>query len=231
MIPRIIHQTWKTKEIPDDWKESVLSWQGQHPGWEYVLWTDVDLERFIIERYPWFAETYRDYPCAIQRVDASRYFILYEYGGIYSDLDIICRGNCDFLLGHGVIIPRTKPLGFSNDLMMAEPKHPFFLQMINNLRSAHIKFSRNPLLLRHFRILLSAGSLYLTRQYNAYSDQKGIYIMPQSLYSGDGETSLVRHTRGNSWHAWDSKLLCFIFDNLRKIVLSIVTLSIVIFIT
>jgi mannosyltransferase OCH1-like enzyme len=154
MIPKIIHQTWKTEEVPIEWEESRASWQRFHPDWQYMFWTDRDLERFITKRYQWFTGIYRDYPYAIQRIDAARYFILYEYGGIYSDLDIICKRNCDFLLSHAAIIPKTEPLGFSNDLMLVEPKHPFFLQMIANLAKAHRKFSQNLLLLRHFRVML-----------------------------------------------------------------------------
>ena len=219
MIPRIIHQTWKTREIPDGWKESGPSWQRFHPDWQYILWTDEDLERLITERHPWFADTYRDYPYAIQRVDAARYFILYEYGGIYSDLDILCSRPCDSLLDHRAIIPETKPLGFSNDLMMAEPKHPFLSQVIHNLGAAHRGFSRNPFLLRHFRVMLSTGPLFLTRQYHTYPGNAGIFILPPSLYTGTGTMALVRHIRGNSWHAWDSRLLGFLFDHARIILL------------
>ncbi len=219
MIPKIIHQTWKTAEVPRDWEESRVSWQRFHPDWQYVFWTDSDLERFISERYPWFIETYRDYPYAIQRVDAARYFILYEYGGIYSDLDVICNRNCDFLLPYKVVIPKTEPLGFSNDLMMAEPKHPFFLQVMENLAKAHRKFSRNPLLLRHFRVMLSTGPLYLTGQYRACPVNDEVSILQQSLYSGKEATSIVRHIRGNSWHAWDSRLLGFLLDHARILLL------------
>ena len=215
MIPKIIHQTWKTREIPAGWSDSIPSWKRLHPDWRHILWTDADLERFIAGRFPRFIETYRDYPCAIQRVDAARYFILYQYGGIYSDLDIVCTKSCDFLRSHAAVIPRTEPLGFSNDLMMAEAKHPFFRQLIDNLGKAHRRFSGHPLLLRHFRVLLSTGSLYLTRQYRACPGKGGVFLLPGPLYTGGGPEALVRHLPGNSWHAWDSRLLGFLFDPLR----------------
>ncbi len=224
MIPAIIHQTWKTGDIPPEWKESRISWQRLHPDWQYIFWTDSDLERFIEERYPWFLDIYRDYPYAIQRIDAARYFILYEYGGIYSDLDIICERNCDFLRSHPAVIPETEPFGFSNDLIMSEPKHPFFLQMIENLGKAHCKFSRHPLLLRHFRVMLSTGPFYLTRQYHDCSEKKGIFILPLSLYNGQEATSIVRHIHGGSWHAWDSRLLGFLFYHGRMILLVLAAL-------
>lgn len=217
MIPKIIHQTWKTREIPEAWKDSIPSWRRFHPDWRHILWTDKDLEQFIADRFPWFIDTYQAYPYDIQRVDAARYFILYEYGGIYSDLDIICTGNCDFLLCNEVVIPKTEPMGFSNDLMMAEAHHPFFEYLIKNLAAAHRRSSRNPFLLRHFRVMLSAGPLYLSCHYSSWSDREKIHILPSSLYSGTEPTAVVRHIQGNSWHAWDSRLLGFLFDMMQQL--------------
>ena len=37
---------------------------------------------------PNFLAPYRSYPYDIQRADAIRYFILFEFGGLYLDLDI-----------------------------------------------------------------------------------------------------------------------------------------------
>ena len=42
-IPKIIHQTWKTKEVPEKWKKSQEEWQRLHPDWLYILWTDEDI--------------------------------------------------------------------------------------------------------------------------------------------------------------------------------------------
>ncbi len=36
MIPQIIHQTWKTNNIPEQFKDSAASWKRHHPQWEYL---------------------------------------------------------------------------------------------------------------------------------------------------------------------------------------------------
>jgi mannosyltransferase OCH1-like enzyme len=51
------------------------------------LWTDELSMEFIAREYPWFLETFQNYPYPIQRADAIRYFVLAHYGGIYIDLD------------------------------------------------------------------------------------------------------------------------------------------------
>jgi len=90
MVSRTIHQTWKDKNIPDHFLPWIKSWKDTHPDWEYKLWTDDDNRRLIKEKYEWFLPTYDNYEFNIQRADAIRCFILYEYGGLYADVDIWC---------------------------------------------------------------------------------------------------------------------------------------------
>ena len=55
------------------------------------LWTDEKAREFIAKEYPWFLETFDNYPYPIQRADSIRYFVLSHYGGVYLDLDDVCR--------------------------------------------------------------------------------------------------------------------------------------------
>lgn len=45
-----------------------------------------------------YRDVYNSYPYAVQRWDMIRYLILYEYGGIYADLDYECIDALDSLL-------------------------------------------------------------------------------------------------------------------------------------
>ena len=51
----------------------------------------------MAQHYPHLLETFKSYPFNIQRADAIRYMVLEHYGGVYIDLDIICRRRLDFL--------------------------------------------------------------------------------------------------------------------------------------
>ena len=92
-IPKIIHQTWKSRDLPDNFKKWSKIIKDLHPDWEYKLWTDEDNRNFIKNHYSWFLKTYDNYDVHIKRVDAVRYFYLYHYGGVYIDLDFICLKN------------------------------------------------------------------------------------------------------------------------------------------
>ena len=85
-IPKLIHQTWKERQVPPSHAAYQQSWLTHHPAWEYRLWTDADNRAFLAQHYAWFLPIYDYYPQPIMRVDAVRYFILYHYGGLYVDL-------------------------------------------------------------------------------------------------------------------------------------------------
>lgn len=89
-IPRIIHQSWKTHELPEKFLEWATSWKHKNPDFAYKLWNDTENRNLIVEHYPWFLHTYDSLPQNIHRVDASRLFYMHKYGGIYSDLDLEC---------------------------------------------------------------------------------------------------------------------------------------------
>src|SRR5687767_12967661 len=37
-IPKILHQTWKTKDLPPNFLRWRLSWLRNHPHWQHHLW-------------------------------------------------------------------------------------------------------------------------------------------------------------------------------------------------
>jgi hypothetical protein len=61
--------------------------------------------QLIADKFPWFVDTYRSYPHNIQRADVLRYFVLYEYGGIYlvragggsASMHVLATSTCEDL--------------------------------------------------------------------------------------------------------------------------------------
>jgi hypothetical protein len=97
-IPKIIHQTWKTNNIPEKCKKWVASWKEKNPDWEYRLWTDEDNRNLIKEYFPKFLKIYDSYSRPIYRADIARYCIVYIHGGVYADLDFECLKPLDKLI-------------------------------------------------------------------------------------------------------------------------------------
>ena len=98
MIPKIIHQTWKTKNLPVDFKKYSSTWKNLHPNWDYRLYDDNDC-LFIVKKYfPQFLDTYLNLPTPVMKADMFRYIILYKFGGLYADIDAEALKSFDQLV-------------------------------------------------------------------------------------------------------------------------------------
>ena len=42
-IPKIIHQTWKNTNLPDNYKKWSNTWKTKNKDWKYMFWSDDDL--------------------------------------------------------------------------------------------------------------------------------------------------------------------------------------------
>lgn len=137
-IPQIIHQTAPADESKWNpiWKPCQASWKENFPDWEYRMWTDEDLDELIKTKYSWFYPTYTGYPKNINRFDAARYFILYEHGGIYADMDYECTKNFEHLLPIGKACANESPWNhekYQNALMASPPRHPYWEKVWDEL--------------------------------------------------------------------------------------------------
>ncbi|KAK0191095.1 glycosyltransferase family 32 protein [Armillaria mellea] len=215
-IPRILHQTWRTETLPEKWRPVSQECRELMPDYEYMLWTDDSSRDFISEHYPWFLDTFNDYRYPIQRADAIRYFILHHYGGVYLDLDIGCKRPLDPLLAYPVILPKTIPVGISNDLIFSEKGHPFMAQVIHSL----VTFDHS-WILNYPTVMFSTGPMFLSVQYSIFTSSHAsavsdpIRVLPKSLYGknakeGEAPHTFFSHFYGSSWHADDAAFIGFL---------------------
>ncbi len=181
-IPALLHQTWKNDDVPDQFSEYVQSWKSNHPDWHYRLWTDQDNRRLIADEYAWFLETYDNYPAAIQRADVIRYFILHKFGGMYVDLDFMCRKPLDSLFeGRDCLVGLEPPQHcrhhgipnlLCNALMAAVPGHPFFECVIQRL-PGFVGYVENK-----EPILSSTGPIMMSRVFEDFGAPELITVRP-----------------------------------------------------
>ncbi len=139
-IPKLIHQSWRDGGFP----KTIFNWRWQqglldlNPGWELRKWTDESSRELIAREYDWFLPTYDAYPSYIQRCDASRYFILHHYGGVYADLDIECTKPFGPVLGtHRAIFSYKQgsdmSRGLVNAIFASEARHPIWTTVFDLL--------------------------------------------------------------------------------------------------
>lgn len=220
-MPRIIHQTWKSDTLPEKWRKSWRECREGMPDYTYMLWTDELSRKFVAQHYPEQLEMFDSYRYPIQRADSIRYFILDHFGGIYMDLDIGCRRRMDLLLQGDweVLLPVTKPVGVSNDLLVAKPKSGFFAQTIQALKKWDHQYVTN-----YPTVMFSTGPMMLSAQFSIYAaahpvtpedPHAHVRIMPTSLYGKNAPKESVPHSffshfYGSSWHADDAGFITWL---------------------
>jgi mannosyltransferase OCH1-like enzyme len=176
MIPKLIHQTAKTRDIPEKWREYQKRVQELHPDWTYRLWTDEDNLAFVKAEYPDFLDVFLKLPKNIMRADVIRYLILNKLGGLYMDLDYEMLKPFD-LNEHDCVLAWESDGEFGpgndklcNSFMASSPGHPFFKRVIEELK-AH-----PPLEADVHSVEASTGPIFISRIYREAASKEGMKI-------------------------------------------------------
>jgi mannosyltransferase OCH1-like enzyme len=238
MIPKIIHQTWKTQNIPEEWKNAVDSCKMVNNEYKYILWTDEKMEDFVQKEYPDFLNVYKSYKHNIQRCDAFRYLVLYKYGGIYLDMDIICKKKLDIFLKYNCVLTKSSNINsYTNMFFMIVPKHPFIKFCIDNLPSYVDAYSYAG---KHLHVYNSTGPSFLTNMIHKYKIEniKNIYVLTNAEFAGDCTICTeskcnggiyFNHVIGRSWNSIDSKFYNMCVCNYKEIISVLLILTLLIY--
>ncbi|KAL4235346.1 hypothetical protein ACF0H5_006981 [Mactra antiquata] len=192
-IPKIIHQTWSESAIPATFKDNVISFTKFNPEYEYYLWTDKGARDLIAKKHKELLKTFDNYVEPVRKSDMLRYVALYEYGGVYADLDTVCLRNLDRVLNkyscvftpepfeHATLFYNTEFM-VTNSIMFCSAKHPYMKQLMNTLPSfSHFSVdidSTGPLLQTY---LLSAYLRALHARNITDEHDESVYI-PSDVY-------------------------------------------------
>ncbi|RDA90832.1 hypothetical protein CP533_1554 [Ophiocordyceps camponoti-saundersi (nom. inval.)] len=224
-VPRILHQIFHNwhepgnETLPSDWQIVRQTCLALHPTWEHKLWTEASSRRFIETEYPYFLDTYDAFKFPVQRVDALRYFLMRHFGGIYMDLDNGCRTSLEPLLyypawttdgGHGAL---------SNNILGAEPEHPFWIFMTDSLQPWARDF-----ILPYLTVSYATGQWYETELWQIYHAQKPasepnlLRVMMDMRLTG-APWVFFTAGRGGTWDNWDNQLFGWVGGHLLQLML------------
>jgi hypothetical protein len=229
MIPKIIHQTWKSQNVPDRFAGQATSWKTRNPRWQYVLWTNRMLLDFVAARYPQLLAVYCAYLKPVQRADAARYMLLHHFGGIYADLDTECLAPCDDLEAEDRVVLcheppshwpahapyRGHPFILFNGVMASPQGHRFWNALLDRLPETATAPD----------VLDATGPCFLTGLYQGFDVRETIRVEPchlftptdrngttAALYGGCPITPIARHDWAGLWRkeprhrGWASRL-------------------------
>ena len=150
-VPAILHQTWRSRQLPRGLRRAVVSWRRLQPHWQHRLHTNQDNLQLITQQFAWLLPTYRR--CSrIQQADIARYAYMHAVGGVYADIDVELlqplrpllrlqrrRHNASVILGqeplaHSVLL-ENKPRQVCNAVLASVPGHPFWLYVLRSIAS------------------------------------------------------------------------------------------------
>ena len=96
-IPKILHFIWLGSSIPLSAQTCIDSWVQLHPNWIIKIWTDQDCLNFNWS-HPHSKKVFEEAATFAEKSDILRLEILYQFGGIYSDTDVLCLKSFDSLV-------------------------------------------------------------------------------------------------------------------------------------
>ena len=206
VVPPILHHIALGKRHwRDGWQETVQSCIDMHPGWEARMWTDETASAFVAERFPELLDMWNAYPYPVERVDALRYMVLYEFGGVILDMDLKCKRALGPLRRFDFVAPEAQPVGFSIGFMMAARRNDFVGAIVRNLTT----YNRQWLGLPYPSVMFSTGCHYASVIHLGQANRTNLKILPGPMHSLSGRvtTPLFDHLGSSSCHSYDARLI------------------------
>ncbi len=213
MIPKIIHQTYKDNNLPDLYKKCQQQIKSICPEFEYKFYSDEDIDSFMLNNYPEYYIQFMNLPRKIMQIDMFRYFLIYEYGGWYIDMDyyLIKKLDCS----DEIILPcsnhnnggDTRFLG--NCIFGSIPKHQFWKSLMDNMMTFNLlkEFFDND-------VLETTGPGLVTRMWLKSEYKNGIQIPEKNLFHPpSGQINKVKLNELKSYNSYGVHLCSGVWRN------------------
>ncbi|SDL94125.1 glycosyltransferase family 32 protein [Pedobacter antarcticus] len=147
-IPKIIHQTFKSKELPMITRWHIARFRKKNPEYTYEFYDDERISAFLQQEYgPEMNAAYQRLNIGAAKADFFRYAVLYKKGGIYLDIDSGINSRLDNFIHDDDVAIITKegdPVFYAQWALIFSAGHPFLekaielvLDNINHNRYPH----------------------------------------------------------------------------------------------
>jgi mannosyltransferase OCH1-like enzyme len=142
MIPKIIHQIWIQgyNNIPSKLQKYHNYCKNINSDFKYLVWDEEKIKKLLTEKFDKkYLDLYEYYKIPAQKADFARYIILYSYGGIYLDMDTMCKKNLSVFINNKFFFTATKDLlnilykRYQTGIIGAIPNHPLFQFLFKNM--------------------------------------------------------------------------------------------------
>lgn len=208
MIPKIIHQIWfqdvskinfnnsiiqnyqmiLKSNVPNELKNDIFRLLAKNPDYKYFYWNKNIIEIFLKKYYPHYFLIYNSLNHMIQKIDLSKYIIIYHYGGFFVDIDVyaIKSLNTAHFLKKGLYVSKTPQLNYlekniikkfcdfktdnhfiNNGIIISDKNHPFFIDLIKDIQF-NLKQNKEDDILFNRKIFNTTGPAVFTNSVIKY---------------------------------------------------------------
>ena len=143
-IPKIIHYCWLSDDlVPEELQDYMKSWK-KLKGYEFIKW---DRNRFNLNDFPFAKQAFEAKKYAYA-ADVVRLFALYNYGGIYLDMDIEVLKSFDDLLDNDLMLATEfDDWGIEAGCMGATKNHPYIKKCLDYFSYKEFVYDENIMVL------------------------------------------------------------------------------------
>jgi len=138
-IPKIIHQTFKHKDLPFITQWHISRFRKRNTEYQYEFYDDERIEQFIAQEYNHdMLSLYKRLNIGAAKADFFRYAVLNKKGGIYLDIDSGINGRLENFIQPddvAIITREGHPELYAQWALVYAPGHPFLkktLEMVQH---------------------------------------------------------------------------------------------------
>lgn len=196
MIPKTIHYVWVGgKEKPKDIRKCMKTWKKHLKDYKIIEWNE---KNFDINSHPFVSAAYKARKWAFVS-DYIRAWVLYNYGGIYLDTDILVLDNLDKFLNNKAFVGFENPNFPFTATFGSEKHHPLLKDMLDyydSFDNYEFNFKNNN--------TISVSDILI----NKYGCQKGnkqqllkddIMVYPDNILCNPSKDSVTIHIFTGTW--------------------------------
>ena len=196
MIPKKIHYVWVGgNEKNNTIKQCMKTWGKHLEGYEVIEWNE---NNFDIDSHPFVKAAYKAKKWAYVS-DYIRAYVIYKYGGIYLDTDILVLDNFDRFLNNRAFVGFENPQYPFTAVFGAEPGHPLVKDMIeyyDRLDEYKFDFEKNN--------TISVSDLLIKKYHCTVGNKfqildEDIAVYPDTVLCNPSENSISIHVFTGTW--------------------------------
>lgn len=198
-IPKKIHYVWVGgNEKPAKIKKCMKTWEKHLKDYEIIEWNE---SNFDINSHPFAKKAYEAKKWAYVS-DYIRAYVIYNYGGVYLDTDVIVVEDLEKLLNSRAFVGFEAPDYPFTAVFGAEKNHPLLKDILNYYDSHNFEYDINNELAKvNTRIVSDIlidkyGCLVNNKQQLLKED---IVVYPDGVLCNQSEDTVTIHVFTGTW--------------------------------